>query len=193
MVITDYISYITLKPSKCSSCNLIIHHSTVSKRFTYTLNSDMWPTGPMVNPGWCTRLFGLELSSVLYSYVANTTFLYSNNDVLPPLLTPYILTLHVNLLMMLGVSILVILICTSSLCSGLEILHQREGLITDAECERIGSTHHYDRREVMARIILAKSSSKSLKLCEICDQCQLLDREDMKQVKGVSVCDLCII
>ena len=85
----------------------------------------------------------------------------------------------------------------SSLYSGLKILHRREGLITTAECERIGSLRslyiQFVRYELVAQIILAKSVSESLKLCEICEQYQLLGRDDMNQIKGVSVCDLCII
>ena len=49
------------------------------------------------------------------------------------------------------------------------------------------------RYGVVAQTILAKSVSESLKLCEICKQYQLLDRDDMNRIKGVSVCDLCII
>ena len=143
----------------------------------------------MVTPGWCTRLFGLGLSSALY----RTLFLYLDNDVVSPLLTPHILALHVYLLMMSGAPVLVMLICVSSLYSGLEILHQREGLITEVECGRIGSTHPYNIHEVVAQMIVAKSISESLKFCEICEQYQLLDRYDMEPIKGVSVCDLCII
>ena len=121
-------------------------------------------------------------------------FFYLNNDVVPPLLTPYILALHVNFLMMLGAPVLVILICISSLYSGLEILHQKEGLITEAECERIGSARYdYDRCKVLAQVILTESISESLKICEICKQYQLFDNYYMKLIKGVSVCDLCII
>ena len=143
----------------------------------------MVPLSPMVNPGWCTRLFGLELSSVLY----RTVFLYLDNDVVSPLLTPHILALHVYLLMMSGAPVLVILICMSSLYSGLEILHEREGLITEEECGRIGSTHRFDRHKVVAQIIVAKSIGESLKFCEICEQYRFLIRYDMKPMKGVSV------
>ena len=118
-------------------------------------------------------------------------FLYLDSDVVSPPLTSHILALHVYLLMMSGAPVLVILICVSSLYSGLEILHQREGLITEAECERIGST--YRRLKVVAQIIVAKSINESLKICEICEQYQLLDRDNMNRIKGVSVCDLCII
>ena len=79
-----------------------------------------------------------------------------------------------------------------SIYSGLEILHQREVIVTEAECKRIGSSS-YDRYKVVALIILAKSIKESLRICEICEQYQLLDSRDMKIVKGVSVCDLCII
>ena len=47
--------------------------------------------------------------------------------------------------------------------------------------------------EVVARIILARSVSGSFKLCEICEQYQLLDRYEVNRIKGVSACDLCII
>ena len=147
------------------------------------------PLSPMVNPGWCTRLFGLELSSVLY----HTVFLYLDNDVISPLLTPHILTLHVYLLMMSGAPVLDILICVSSVYSGLVILHQKEGLITEAECERIGSACPYDRHKVVAQIIVAKSVSESLKFCAIFKQYRLLDSYDMEPIKGVSVCDLYMI
>ena len=140
------------------------------------------PLSPMVNPGWCTRLFGLGLSSVLY----RTAFLYLDNDVVSPLLTPHILTLHVYLLMMSGAPVLVILICVSSLYSGLEILHRREGLITEVECGRIGSTRPYDEHKVVAQIIVAKSVSESLKFCAIFEQYRLLDSYHMKPIKGVS-------
>ena len=93
--------------------------------------------------------------------------------------------------MMSGAPVLVILICVSSLYSGLKILHQK-GVITTAECERIGSAHYYERRKVVAQIIVAKSISESLKLCEICEQYQLLDRDDMNQIKGLSVCVICV-
>ena len=47
----------------------------------------------------------------------------------------------------------------------LELLHQREGLITEAECGRIGSSSSYcGRCEVVAQIIPAKSVSESLKI-----------------------------
>ena len=95
--------------------------------------------------------------------------------------------------MMSGAPVLVILICVSSLYSGLEILHQKEGVITEAECERIGSTSPYSRLEVVAQIIVAKSIGKSLKISEICEQYQFLKRDDMNQIKGVSVCDLYMI
>ena len=147
------------------------------------------PLSSMVNPGWCTRLFVFELSSILY----RTLFLYLDNDVVSPLLTPHILALHVYLLMMSEAPVLVILICVSSLYSGLEILHQREGVITETECGRIGSSDYSGRCKVVAQIIVAKSMSESLKICEICEQYQLLDRSyDMNRIKGVSVCDLCI-
>ena len=83
----------------------------------------------------------------------------------------------------------------SSLYSGLDILHQKEGFITEAECESIGSTHfnHRSRYEMVAIVILAKSISESLKICEICEQYQLLLNNEIKNIKGVSVCDLCII
>ena len=82
----------------------------------------------------------------------------------------------------------------SSIYSGLEILHQREVIITEAECKRIGrSSYVYGRREVMARIILAKSISESLRICEICEQYQLLDSSDKEVIKGMSVCDLLFI
>ena len=101
-------------------------------------------------------------------------FFYLNNDVISPLLTPCILTLHIYLLMMSGAPVLVILFCVSSLYSGLEILHQREGLITTAECGRIGSSSsvYIACYEVVAQIILARriSEFESLKLCEICEQ-----------------------
>ena len=119
------------------------------------------PLSPMVNPGWCTRLFGLELSSVLY----RTVFLYLDNDV----------------------------VCMSFLYLGLEILHQKEGLITTAECKRIGSALYYDRHKVVVQIIVAKSIGESLKICEICKQYWLLGDYSEMQFKGVSVCDLCII
>ena len=45
----------------------------------------------------------------------------------------------------------------------------------------------------MAQMIIAKSISESLKICEICEQYELLDSHDEKLIKGVSVCDLCII
>ena len=96
-------------------------------------------------------------------------------------------------LMMSGAPILVILICMSSLYSGLEILHQREGLITEAECERIGSTRYYDRCTVVIRIITAKSISESLKIRKICEQYQLLGIHYINQIRGMSVCDLCVI
>ena len=99
------------------------------------------------------------------------------------------LPLHINLLMMSGAAVFVILICVSSLYSGLKILHQKEGLITEAEYGRIRSTHFYGRYEVVVQIILAKSIDKSLKICEICEEYQLLDEYDMKRIKGVSVCD----
>ena len=77
--------------------------------------------------------------------------------------------------------------------SGLEILHRKEGVITEAECEMIGSARYYHRSrcKVVAQIILAKSISESLKICEICEQYQLLLNIDMKNIKGVSVCDPC--
>ena len=78
----------------------------------------------------------------------------------------------------------------SSLYSGLEILHQKEGVITEAECGRIGSALYYDRHKVVAQIILAKSIGESLKTCDICQQYQLLTFRDIKQIKGTSVCDL---
>ena len=82
----------------------------------------------------------------------------------------------------------------SSLYSGLEILHQREGLITTAECERIGnSSSVYNCYKVVAQIILARRISASLKICEICEQYPLLNSYYINQIKGVSVCDLCII
>ena len=81
----------------------------------------------------------------------------------------------------------------SSLYSGLEILHQREGVITTAECERIGSSSSYDRYKVVTQILLAKSISESLKIGGICEQYRLLDSYCTNQIKGVSVCDLCII
>ena len=75
-----------------------------------------------------------------------------------------------------------------SIYSGLEILHQREVIITEAECKRIGrSSYGYGRHEVVAQIILAKSISESLRICEICEQYQLLDSIDKKLIKGVSV------
>ena len=81
-----------------------------------------------------------------------------------------------------------------SIYSGLEILHQREVIITEAECKRIGrSSYSYGRHEVVAQIILAKSISESLRICEICERYQLLDSYYMEPIKGVSVCDLCII
>ena len=95
--------------------------------------------------------------------------------------------------MMSGAPVLVILTCVSSLYSGLEILHQREGLITEEECGRIGSAHYYERHKVVAQIIVAKSISESLKICEICEQYQLLDSYNINRIKGLSVCDLCII
>ena len=86
----------------------------------------------------------------------------------------------------------------SSLYSGLEILHQREGLITTAECGRIGSSHDFRSvynvcYKVVAQMILAKSISESLKICEICEQYRLLNSYYLMQIKGASVCDLCII
>ena len=81
-----------------------------------------------------------------------------------------------------------------SLYLGLELLHQKEGLITKAECERIGSSKYlffYGQCKVVAQIIPAKSISESLKICEIFELYQLLDNYDMKLTKGVSVCDLC--
>ena len=52
-----------------------------------------------------------------------------------------------------------------SLYLGLELLHQREGLITEAECKRIGSSSsYYGRCKVVAQIIPAKSVSESLKI-----------------------------
>ena len=135
------------------------------------------------------KALGLGLSLVLY----RTVFLYLDNDVVSPLLTPHILTLHVYLLMMSGAPVLVMLICMSSLYSGLEILHQREGLITEVECERIGSARYYERHKVVAQIIVAKSIGESLRFCEICEQYRFLNRDDMNRIKGVSVCDLCII
>ena len=42
-------------------------------------------------------------------------------------------------------------------------------------------------------MIIAKSISESLKIYEICKQYELLDSHDKKLIKGVSVCDLCII
>ena len=79
----------------------------------------------------------------------------------------------------------------SILYSGLEILHQREGVITEAECKRIGSSHYYySRHKVVVQIILDKSISESLKICEICEQYELLDSHDIDKIKGVSVCDL---
>ena len=119
--------------------------------------------------------------------------LYLDSDVVSPPLTSHILALHVYLLMMSGAPVLVILICVSSLYSGLEILHQRKGLITEAECERIGSTSPYSRLEVVAQIIVAKSINESSKISEICEQYQFLERDDMNQIKGVSVCDLYMI
>ena len=129
---------------------------------------------------------------IIFGLVSHV-FLYLDNDVVSPLLTPHILALHVYLPMMSGAPVLVILICMSSVHSGLEILHQREGLITTAECGRIGSSDYSGRCKVVAQIIVAKSMSESLKICEICEQYQLLDRYDMNRIKGVSVCDLCII
>ena len=85
---------------------------------------------------------------------------------------------------------LVILICISSLFSGLQILHQKEGLITEAEC--VKCSEYYGRCKVMAQILPAKSISESLKICEICEQYQLLYDDDMKLFKGVSVCGLCV-
>ena len=83
----------------------------------------------------------------------------------------------------------------SSLYSGLEILHQREGLITEAECERIGSCSSVYKfcYKVVVQIILAKSISECLKICEIFEQYRLLNSYYLNQIKGVSVCDLCII
>ena len=82
----------------------------------------------------------------------------------------------------------------SSPYSGLEILHQKEGLITEAECERMGrSVYNYDACKVVAQMILAKSINESLRICEICEQYKLLGRQSMKLIKGVSVCDLFII
>ena len=91
-------------------------------------------------------------------------------------------------------TVLVIMICMPSLHSGLEILHQREVIITEVECERIGrSSYVYGRHEVVAQIILAKSISESLRICEIIEQYQLLDSSDKELIKGVSVCDLLFI
>ena len=102
------------------------------------------------------------------------------------------LPLHVNLLMMSGAPgpVFVILICVSSLHSGLKILHQKEGLITEAEYGRIRSTHYYVGYEVVVQIILrlAEGIGESLKICEICEKYQLLDEYDIKRIKGVSVC-----
>ena len=134
---------------------------------------------------------GSLFSNHLRSCIAPCSFIL-NNDVVSPLLTPHILTLHVYLLMMSEAPVLDILICVSSLYSGLEILHQREGLITEVECGKTGcSSSMYD--EVMVQIILAKSISESLKICEICEQYRLLLNNDIKNIKGVSVCDLFII
>ena len=143
----------------------------------------------MVNPGWCTRLFGLESSSVLY----RTLFLYLNNDVVSPLLTPHTTRIHSNGVRSSSTSYLNLYM--SSLYSGLEILHQREGLIATAECERIGSSSSmYDFcYEVVAQIIVAKSVSEVLKFCELCQQYGLLDSYYINPIKGVPVCDLCII
>ena len=81
-----------------------------------------------------------------------------------------------------------------SFYSGLEILHRREVIITEVECGRIGrSSYGYGRHKVVAQIILAKSISESFKICEICEQYQLLGSPGMKLIKGVSVCDLFII
>ena len=118
-------------------------------------------------------------------------FLYLNNDVVSPLLTSFILHCIIPFN---DTPVLVILICMSSPYSGLEILHQKEGLITEAECERIGrSVYNYDTYKVVAQMILAKSINESLRICEICEQYRLLDSHDMKLIKGVSVCDLCIM
>ena len=79
-----------------------------------------------------------------------------------------------------------------SLYLGLKRLHQREGVITEAECERIGSSDYgHGRCKVVAQIILAKSISESLKMFKICQQYRLLGMSDMI-IQGVSVCDLCI-
>ena len=91
--------------------------------------------------------------------------------------------------MMSGAPVPVTLMCMSSLYSELKILHQKEILITEAECGRIGSSG-YGRLNEVARIILAKSISESLKFCEICQQYRLLHGDGMNLIKGVSVCDL---
>ena len=57
----------------------------------------------------------------------------------------------------------------------------------------IGSFSYYGTYKVVAQMILAKSFSESLKICEIFQQYQLLNRYDLNRIKGVSVCDLCII
>ena len=75
---------------------------------------------------------------------------------------------------------------------GLELLHRREGLITEADCKRVGSSD-YAQCKVVIQIILAKSVSESLKICGICEHYQLLNRHDMNLIKGVSVYDLCLI
>ena len=101
--------------------------------------------------------------------------------------------LYVCLLMMSGAPVLVILICMSSINSALESLHREEGIITEAECESIGSTRFYDQCEVVAQIILTKSINEILKILVISEQYQLLDIYCMGRIKGLSVCDSCII
>ena len=86
------------------------------------------------------------------------------------------------------------MICICCHCSGLEILHRREGIITEADCERIGSAiNNIKRLEVVAPTIPAKSISEVLKICEIGEKYQLLNSYGINKIKGGSVCDLYII
>ena len=142
----------------------------------------MVPLNSMVNLSWpCPRLFGLEFSSVLYRTVA----------------IPLLPLIHVYLLMVLRAEsssssyLDSAAVYMHSLYSGLELLHQGEGLITAAECGRIGRYGYiYGQCKAVVQIILAKSVSESFKICGICEQYQLFDRYNMNLIKGLSVCDL---
>ena len=98
------------------------------------------------------------------------------------------LPLHVNLLMMSGAPVFVILICVFLFIQDSKFYIKKKISLLRQNTEKIRSTHFYGRYEVVVQIIL-ESIGKSLKICEICEEYQLLDEYDIKRIKGVSVCD----